>query len=458
MGAIVSLLLGGMIGRVAGPIAQDYFENETEMGRRIMRHKEQREIEQEQRNFEQKIKSSEYDHNKRMGELRMQIEERRKDAESQFYFAYADANMRTFLRDCWPLRNPFDAPLAIEPVYDEITQRIESCKLKTISIPNHMEIVPLRFISALKNSAHPEACSINSEMSMFLVNNYSSNGQNAVFSEIGAWREDIPVNDASINYLFKGMKGQPVMVLAPEFLQNGTFIRFKVWSWGLGENLTYPVGFDFGWLDLSLLYNRILAVENKKMANILKKVNLPPTSDTIKKNEKILAALIEQKNILTSSEKDYILSLLSTPLEINSILRKNFAKTISNVFSVIVAMYSDGYHLMEYGTHPQLPTLLSEMRNIPFMIPYFCSFYQTLVNTALSNSTLMIGEAIEIELQIANSIHIAYPKLKIADELLDNVRLLNDSTEGPLHLNTIHQLRNMNENMKSITNKAKPND
>lgn len=29
MSAIVSLLLGGMLGRVAGPIAQDYFENET---------------------------------------------------------------------------------------------------------------------------------------------------------------------------------------------------------------------------------------------------------------------------------------------------------------------------------------------------------------------------------------------------------------------------------------------
>ena len=44
MGAIVSLLLGGMIGRVAGPIAQDYFENETKIGRRIMSRKEERDI------------------------------------------------------------------------------------------------------------------------------------------------------------------------------------------------------------------------------------------------------------------------------------------------------------------------------------------------------------------------------------------------------------------------------
>ena len=34
MSYIISLLLGGMLGRVAGPIAQDFFENETNMGKR----------------------------------------------------------------------------------------------------------------------------------------------------------------------------------------------------------------------------------------------------------------------------------------------------------------------------------------------------------------------------------------------------------------------------------------
>lgn len=170
--------------------------------------------------------------------MRLQNEERRKDAENQYFKACTDANMRTFLRDCWPLRNPFDSPLAIEPTYQETSQMLEGCKLKTIITPNLMEIVPLRFISALKNTVHPEASSINCELSMFLVNNYPSNGEHAVLSEIGAWREDIPVNDASINYLFKGMKGQPVMVLVPEFQHNGNFVRFKIWSWGLGETLT----------------------------------------------------------------------------------------------------------------------------------------------------------------------------------------------------------------------------
>lgn len=42
MSYIISLLLGGMLGRVAGPIAQDFFENETNMGKRIARRKEEK--------------------------------------------------------------------------------------------------------------------------------------------------------------------------------------------------------------------------------------------------------------------------------------------------------------------------------------------------------------------------------------------------------------------------------
>ena len=49
MSYIISLLLGGMLGRVAGPIAQDFFENETNMGKRIARRKEEKEIEKENR-------------------------------------------------------------------------------------------------------------------------------------------------------------------------------------------------------------------------------------------------------------------------------------------------------------------------------------------------------------------------------------------------------------------------
>lgn len=450
MSAIVSLLLGGMIGRVAGPIAQDYFENETEMGRRIMSRKEKRDIRKEERNLEQKLKVSEADHKRRITEMRIQNEARRKDAESQYFRACTDVNMRTFLRDCWPLRNPFDSPLAIEPMYKETSQMLEGCKLKTIISPNKMEVVPLRFISALKNSAHPEASSINCELSMFLVNNYSSNGEHAVVSEIGAWREDIPVNDASINYLFKGMKGQPVMVFVPEFQHNGNVVRFKIWSWGLGEALTYPVGFDFGWLDLTGLYNRLLASENRKLANTLKKVGLPPSSDAIKKNERIISLLSENNGKLSNAEKDHLLSMLDTPFEINVAIRKRFSQVISEVFSMVAAMYSDGYHLMEYGTKPKLPSLMTSYRETPFMLPYLTSFYQTITSAALSKAIISMEDAIDIELTLAQNMQSVYPNTDSSVELIEHIRILNSNTEGELHKSTIVRLREINNKQKQL--------
>ena len=450
MGAIVSLLLGGMIGRVAGPIAQDYFENETKIGRRIMSRKEERDIRKEERNLEQKLKISEAEHQRRISEMRIQNEARRKDAESLYFRACTDANMRTFLRDCWPLRNPFDSPLAIEPIYQETSQMLEGCKLKTIISPNKMEIVPLRFISALKDNAHPEAASINCELSMFLVNNYSSNGEHAVVSEIGAWREDIPVNDASINYLFKGMKGQPVMVFVPEFQHNGNVVRFKIWSWGLGESLTYPVGFDFGWLDLTGLYNRLLASENRKLANTLKKVDLPPSSEAIKKNEKIISLLSEKSGKLSNNEKEYLLSMLDTPFEINVAVRKRFTQVVSEVFSIVAAMYSDGYHLMEYGTKPMLPTLITAYRDIPFMLPYLTSFYQTITNSALSKAIISLKDALDIELTLAGNLRLAYPNSEESSELIDHIRMLNGNTEGDLHKATILRLREINNIQKQL--------
>lgn len=450
MSAVVGLLLGGMLSRVAGPIAQDYFENETEMGRRIQLRKEQRDIKKEQRNFEQKLKLSAIEHDRKITEMRLQNEERRKDAEVSYFRAYADANMRTFLRDCWPLRNPFDSPLAIEPIYQQNTDMVEGCKIKTIISSNQMEIVPLRFISALKNNAHPEASSINSELSMFLINNYSPNKDHAVFSEIGAWRDEIPVNDASINYLFKGLKGQPVMVFVPEFQQNGNLVRFKIWSWGLTGSQTFPDAFDFGWLDMVGLYNRVLAIESKKIIKTLKKVGLSPSSEAILKNSKIIDLFSKEKLNLTGDDRDYLIAMLDTPLEINISVRKRFAKIVSEVFEVVVAMYTDGYHLMEYGTKPQLPSLIPSLNNIPFMLPSIITYYQSLINTALMQPTISIDDALDVELTLAYNIKQTYPNKSENKELIDNIRMLNSKTDGQLHKQTVERLRLLVEPHKML--------
>ena len=251
-----------------------FIKNETNMGKRIAKRKEEKEIEKENRAYLNRIKVAEQEHQLRLSELREQVRERREDAEAQFFMAHSEAKMKTYLQDCWPLRNPFDAPLAIEPIYNEASKRLQGCRLKTILTKNSQEIVPLRFISAHLDTSHPIASTINSELSIFLVEHYKTNGEHGVISEIGAWKNSIPVNDASITYLFQGMQGQPVMVLVPEYINNGATVRFKIYSWGLGEKLTYPVGFDFGSLDLEALYNRVVASENTKMCAILSNTSL----------------------------------------------------------------------------------------------------------------------------------------------------------------------------------------
>lgn len=450
MSAIVSLFLGGMLGRVAGPIAQDYFENETEMGRRIQERKKQNKIEDENRAVQNKLRISEVEHQKKLKEMRLQFEAKRQDAERQYVMLYTDANQKAFLRDCWPLRNPFDAPIAMNTTFDENAKQLEECRLKTVMLPNKMEIVPLRFISALKDDVHPTATTINSELSMFLVNNYSSNGSHAVVSEIGAWRNDIPVNDASINYLFKGMQGQPVMVLAPEYTNGGSFIRFKVWSWGLGERLTYPVGFDFGWIDLETLYKRLLANETQAMTRTLEKVKIPASNEMLAKNSELLSLIIKNKNTLTNEERDRLLSLLVTPAEVNSHLRKEFASVISNVYSAIVAMYADGYHLIEYGCLPLLPQLLWNMKNIAFMMPQVETFYLALLNSAIQNKIITGEQAVYVEMELAKAIKGIGCKPQVYEELVTDIKMLNHNIQGNLHNHIVAQLRELNKEHKLI--------
>lgn len=449
MSYIVSLLLGGMLGRVAGPIAQDFFENETNMGRRIARRKDEKEIEKENRAYLKRIKDAEREHQLRLTEMREQIRERREDAESQYFLAHSEAKMKTYLQECWPLRNPFDAPLAIEPIYNEATQRLQSCKLKTVLTENAQEIVPLRFISAHLDNAHPIASTINSELSLFLVEHYKTNEEHGVISEIGAWKSNVPVNDASITYLFQGMKGQPVMVFVPEYINDGAAVRFKIWSWGLGEKLTYPVGFDFGTLNLEALYNRIVASENSKMCTTLKKAKQKPTSDKLVQNDQILKVLGDNEIRLSNEEKERILSLLSTPMEINNAIRWKYAFTVSNVFKTLVGMYADGYHLFEYGTLPKLPSILSSLGNLSFMYNDICAFYSSLINAALLNGILPISQAIDLELTLCESIKQASSNYSIPEYFLDNVRLLNIDNDDS-HKEIVKRLININNSKKLL--------
>ena len=315
------------------------------------------------------------------------------------YIAREDWQQKLFWEKCFPLRNPYELPLGYEPVFDENRRRIEGrCKLSIVALPNNRDIVPLRIITALKDNTHSSAMSINGDLSMFLVNNFAANGIHAVVSDIGSWREDAPINDASINYLFKGAKGQPTMVIMPVFTNNGSTVRLKVWSWGLGEELNYPVGFDFGWFNIDAIKRQVLYTEIKSFKEVLDKteLTLPPEAKKLSTDIKKLAIFEKVEHSVSEEEFDNLLVLLDLPEEIKSQVERKTNEIISSIFSCLAAMHADSYHLSQYGTLPILPSILNEIKGVKIMFPFVRDYYMALSNAKLIEGVITPEQAIQI--------------------------------------------------------------
>lgn len=268
---------------------------------------------------------------------------------------------KTYYERCWPLRNPFEMQIC-KPISDN------SDYLDKI-------IVPCRLISALKDSDHPYARTINGNLSSFVVNYFATNGLHAVVSEIGAWKDDAPNNDASINYLYAGLKKQPVFVLSPSLINDGKTIIFKAWSWGLGEELNYPAGFEFGRLELRPLFQHAIFEESLKIWKLMKELgnssrNLSPQ---LQHNLSIIKDLHEKE--LTISSKERLLSFLKDAPEITENVKAEMEATLSGIFCCVAGMYADAYHLFEYNTAPILPKLLHNLPGVTYMMPSLKAYY-----------------------------------------------------------------------------------
>lgn len=448
-------LLGGMLGRIAGPIAQDWFRYRTKLGREIALREEDAKKKMSLFELDNKLKLSAQGHKEKLVELEKQYLDSRKRAEEQMYIAREDWQQKLFWEKCFPLRNPYELPLGYEPVFDENLRRVDGrCKLSTVALPNNRDIVPLRIITALKDSTHPSAMSINGNLSMFLVNNFAANGIHAVVSDIGSWREDAPINDASINYLFKGAKGQPTMVIMPVFTNNGTTVRLKVWSWGLGEELNYPVGFDFGWFDLDAIKRRTLYTEIKLFKKILDKTELilPPEAKRLSADIKKLSIFEKYEDTISEEEFDRLLTLLDLPDEIRANVERKTNEIISSIFSCLAAMHADSYHISQYGTLPLLPYKLHEIKGITIMLPFIRDYYMALINAKVLEGVITIEQAAILELQLAKELQSIKNTPVLYEDIIANVRMLNSKIEGDAHTSIVNELKILKSNNKLIEN------
>lgn len=443
----ILFMLGGVLGRIAGPIAQNWYENHTRHGEQMRKDaedKKKRECEIE-RAHKAIVRETEYEYF--LKEQSVKFQEKIRLAEEQLLISQQTWNQKEFFEKCFPLRNPYDMPLGLvlketdEPQYT----------LKTIKVHNGQEIAPLRVISAFTTSSDSAAKTtintINNQLSSFIVNNYPANSVNCIFSEIGAWKENIPVNDASINYLFDGLKGQPVLVLAPIFENGRNKLSLKAYMWGIGENVQYPNALDCGWIDLELITKQIACKHIKKYVELNQKVGESIELE-IKPLYDLVLTIDDHRGILSDDELNNLIRQVTTPEPLNTRVISEVNETISQYLQCFVGMYSDAYHLTEYGTIPKMPTILSKLDKIEALMPAVSSFYQSLIVCALEKNMITANAACNLEYEIASWIKNS-PSAKV--EFIDMVTGAN-----ALFLEMIDKKMLTDEQFQELKDKGKP--
>lgn len=327
--------------------------------------KEQKEIEKKKEeatiSYESKSKIQLIDHQFRLTEARTQFEMR-----------MDEWKQKTFYSNCWPLREPFDMHFALNTPF-------EGCSI------GGKEVIPCRIITSLKDKDHPIARNINGNLSSFLLTHYNSVSTHPVISDIGSWREDAPSNDASVNYLFSGLQGQPVLVITPEFINDGQTIILKIWSWGLGEKVNLPVGVEFGRINIKPLYLNALYEESKKSMELVQELGIKSEgfySEKLNNNIKIIKMLDKLDN--QDKDKNNIIQQLYSQLaetgEIRDAVKEKISEQISGIFSCCAGMYADAYHLVEYGTVPKLPLLVERIPGADMIRRSIGDFYISLLS------------------------------------------------------------------------------
>lgn len=343
----VTIMAVAMVTRLLSPVVKEGWKKITNAEAK----EEKKRIENNEREFKNKLELQRLSHEQRMIE-----------ASEAHKLSLDKWKTQTYYEKCWPLRNPFEMQIC-EPISDDKSYFDENI------------IVPCRLISALKDKDHPYARTINGNLSSFVVNYYPTNSVHAVVSEIGAWKDDVPSNDASINYLYAGLKKQPVMVLSPTLINDGKTFIFKVWSWGLGEELNYPAGFEFGRLELEPLYQKAVYEESLAMVQLAKEMDYAPKlySPKLQRNISIIKEI--QSKDVTGKAREKMLSFLDGAPEINDAVKEKMEKQISGIFCCISGMYADTYHLLEYKTLPKLPSLLPKIPGVEYMLPSLKEYY-----------------------------------------------------------------------------------
>ena len=195
------------------------------------------------------------------------------------------------------------------------------------------------------------------------------------------------------------------MVLVPTYVNDGSIVRIKIWSWGImeqvqGISLQNPIGFDFGWYNLNAIRRRIMVEEIIKYNKTLKKISVEPTSIELKGDLNIIEQIDKNRQILSDDDIDRLLLNLKEPKELKEIVNRRTNEFASSIFSCASGMYADGYHLISYGTLPALPSALPNLPTSKYVFPFIRDYYISLANYALVSGILTAKQALDLEFEL----------------------------------------------------------
>jgi hypothetical protein len=293
-----------------------------------------------------------------------------KEAQFQFEKQLQMWALGQFNSSMWPLLTPFDHP-----------------SLKPNFAPGQQ--VPINVFLAKTDPKSPYAMLIQSDvknrLSNFITTTYSNSHEHPTICRIGDWKDGFQ-DAAFINALWYGMQGQPSIVINPIQSEFGELLDLNISVWGLASKgyspltqtvLSGPFGSAIG---------RIKRDETRKWVAS----GLPLSSPELQHN----ANLLKQEDALVTGGKgdlvDCLLVQYKLPKEIQTAVITKFSREYSHVISCMAGMYSDIYHLLEYGSTPFMPQAISEYncRNkIDYQIPKIAAqhYRKALTNLACSN-------------------------------------------------------------------------
>lgn len=292
------------------------------------------------------------------------------EAKNQFENQLQMWSMGQFNSSMWPLLTPFDHP-SLKPNYSQ------------------GQYVPINIFLAKTDPRSPYAMLIQSDvknrLSNFITTTYSNSREHPTICRIGDWKDGFQ-DVAFINALWYGMQGQPSIVINPIQSEFGELLDLNISVWGLASTGFAPQTQTVLSGAFGSAIGRIKREETRKWLDS----GLPLSSPELQHNVNLLK---QEETLISEGKKDLVDCLLvqyKLPKEIQTVVITRFSRLYSHIISCVAAMYSDIYHLLEYGSTPFMPQAISEYNHrngVDYPIPKIAVEYyrKALTNLACSN-------------------------------------------------------------------------